>query len=84
MSAEASALAATGAKGAVQTVEPTRAQRTVARRMAESKATIPDFQAAVEVDVTDLLATRGNVTVTAAVAPLVTTTEYVVPLQPSW
>ena len=67
MSAEASAPAATGAKGVVQTVEPTRAQRTVARRMAESKATIPDFQATVEVDVTDLLATRGNVTVTAAV-----------------
>jgi pyruvate dehydrogenase E2 component (dihydrolipoamide acetyltransferase) len=67
MSAEAAAPAATGAKGAVQTTEPTRAQRTVARRMAESKATIPDFQATVEVDVTDLLAARGAVTVTAAV-----------------
>jgi len=68
MSAEASApAAATGAKGAVQTVEPTRAQRTVARRMAESKATIPDFQASVEADVTELLAARGAVTVTAAV-----------------
>jgi pyruvate dehydrogenase E2 component (dihydrolipoamide acetyltransferase) len=67
MSAETSAPAATGAKGVVQTVEPTRAQRTVARRMAESKATIPDFQATVEADVTDLLAARGDVTVTAAV-----------------
>ena len=67
MSAEASAPAATGAKGAVETVEPTRAQRTVARRMAESKATIPDFQVAVDVDVTDLLTARGDVTVTAAV-----------------
>jgi pyruvate dehydrogenase E2 component (dihydrolipoamide acetyltransferase) len=67
MSAEASAPAATGAKGVVETIEPTRAQRTVARRMAESKATIPDFQAAVEADVTDLLAARGAVTVTAAV-----------------
>ena len=67
MSAEASAPATTGAKGAVQTVEPTRAQRTVARRMAESKATIPDFQATVDADVTDLLAARGDVTITAAV-----------------
>jgi pyruvate dehydrogenase E2 component (dihydrolipoamide acetyltransferase) len=67
MSAKASAPAATGAKGAVQTVQPTRAQRTVARRMAESKATVPDFQAAVEVDVTELLAIRGPVTISAAV-----------------
>ena len=67
MSAEASAPAATGAKGAVETVEPTRAQRTVARRMAESKATIPDFQTTAEVDVTELLAARGDVTVTAAI-----------------
>jgi pyruvate dehydrogenase E2 component (dihydrolipoamide acetyltransferase) len=67
MSTDASAPPATGAKGAVETVEPTRAQRTVARRMAESKATIPDFQASIEADVTDLLAARGDVTVTAAV-----------------
>jgi pyruvate dehydrogenase E2 component (dihydrolipoamide acetyltransferase) len=67
MSAETSTPAASGTKGAVQTLEPTRAQRTVARRMAESKATIPDFQATVEADVTDLLAAREGVTVTAAV-----------------
>lgn len=66
MSTDATA-PATGAKGAVETVEPTRAQRTVARRMAESKATIPDFQAAVDADVTDLQAARGDVTLTAAV-----------------
>ena len=48
--------APTGAKGTTQTVELTRAQRTVARRTAESKATIPDFRLAVEADVTDLLA----------------------------
>jgi pyruvate dehydrogenase E2 component (dihydrolipoamide acetyltransferase) len=35
------------AKGAVQTIEPTAAQRTAARRVAEAKATIPDFQASV-------------------------------------
>ena len=33
------------AKGAVETIEPTAAQRTAARRVAEAKATIPDFQA---------------------------------------
>jgi pyruvate dehydrogenase E2 component (dihydrolipoamide acetyltransferase) len=67
--ATAPAAATTGPKGAVETIEPTRAQRTVARRMAESKATIPDFQAAVEVDVTDLLAARAaaGATVTAAI-----------------
>jgi pyruvate dehydrogenase E2 component (dihydrolipoamide acetyltransferase) len=58
--------AAAGAKGAVEIVEPTRAQRTLARRMAESKATIPDFQAAIEADVTELLH-GGGVTLDAAV-----------------
>jgi pyruvate dehydrogenase E2 component (dihydrolipoamide acetyltransferase) len=48
--------AVSGAKGEVRTVELTRAQRTVARRMAESKATIPDFHVSVEADVTELLA----------------------------
>ena len=48
--------AVSGAKGEVRTVELTRAQRTVARRMAESKATIPDFRVSVEADVTELLA----------------------------
>jgi pyruvate dehydrogenase E2 component (dihydrolipoamide acetyltransferase) len=41
---------------AAPTVELSRAQRTVARRMAESKATIPDFHVAVEADVTAALA----------------------------
>jgi pyruvate dehydrogenase E2 component (dihydrolipoamide acetyltransferase) len=45
-----------GAKGAIEVVEPTRTQRTLARRVAESKATIPDVQLATEVDVTALLA----------------------------
>jgi pyruvate dehydrogenase E2 component (dihydrolipoamide acetyltransferase) len=38
------------AKGAVETIEPTAAQRTAARRVAEAKATIPDFQASIAVD----------------------------------
>jgi pyruvate dehydrogenase E2 component (dihydrolipoamide acetyltransferase) len=68
MSADAP-VAPSGAKGAVTTVEPSRAQRTVARRMAESKATIPDFQVSVEADVTELLAARvaAGVTMTTAV-----------------
>ena len=40
----------TGAKGAVEVVEPTRTQQLIARRMASAKATIPEFQVTVEVD----------------------------------
>jgi pyruvate dehydrogenase E2 component (dihydrolipoamide acetyltransferase) len=53
MSADAPA-APTGAKGAVHPIEPTAAQRTAARRVAESKATIPEFTASIEVGTTDL------------------------------
>jgi pyruvate dehydrogenase E2 component (dihydrolipoamide acetyltransferase) len=49
MSADAPATAPTGAKGALDPVEPTAAQRAVARRVAEAKATIPDFQVAITV-----------------------------------
>jgi pyruvate dehydrogenase E2 component (dihydrolipoamide acetyltransferase) len=49
-----------GAKGEVQILELTRAQRTIARRVAESKATIPDFQVALDADVTELLALRAT------------------------
>jgi pyruvate dehydrogenase E2 component (dihydrolipoamide acetyltransferase) len=38
------------AKGDATTVEPSRTQRTIARRMAESKATIPDFTLTADVD----------------------------------
>ncbi len=38
------------AKGETSAVEPTRTQRTIARRMAESKATIPDFALTADVD----------------------------------
>jgi pyruvate dehydrogenase E2 component (dihydrolipoamide acetyltransferase) len=38
------------AKGETTTVELTRTQRTIARRMAESKATIPDFTLTADVD----------------------------------
>ena len=42
----------------VETVELTRVQRTIARRVSESNASIPDFQVRTEVDVTGLLALR--------------------------
>jgi pyruvate dehydrogenase E2 component (dihydrolipoamide acetyltransferase) len=41
-----------GAKGEVEIHELTRLQRTVSRRMAESKATAPDFTLTVDVDMT--------------------------------
>ena len=46
------------AKGSARTIEPTGLQRTVARRMAESKAVVPDFWASVEVEMTAVRALR--------------------------
>jgi len=48
------------AKGTVTTVELTRTQQVVARRMAESKATVPEFTLTVEVDMTDAVALRAQ------------------------
>jgi pyruvate dehydrogenase E2 component (dihydrolipoamide acetyltransferase) len=59
--------APSGAKGTVETVELTRAQRTVARRVAEAKATIPDFHVTVEADVTDAVAQAGSAGLDAVV-----------------
>jgi pyruvate dehydrogenase E2 component (dihydrolipoamide acetyltransferase) len=39
-----------GSKGAVEVIEPNRAQQVIARRMASAKATVPEFQVTVEVD----------------------------------
>jgi pyruvate dehydrogenase E2 component (dihydrolipoamide acetyltransferase) len=46
------------AKGETREVELTRLQQTVARRMAESKATIPDFTLQIEIDMEDCVALR--------------------------
>ena len=46
----ADASATTTAKGEMTTVELSRTQQTIARRMAESKATIPDFTLLIDVD----------------------------------
>jgi pyruvate dehydrogenase E2 component (dihydrolipoamide acetyltransferase) len=47
-----------GAKGESTTQELSRTQRTIARRMAESKATIPDFTLSVDVDMEECVALR--------------------------
>jgi pyruvate dehydrogenase E2 component (dihydrolipoamide acetyltransferase) len=46
------------AKGETTYVEPSRTQRTIARRMAESKATIPDFTLQMDVDMEACVALR--------------------------
>jgi pyruvate dehydrogenase E2 component (dihydrolipoamide acetyltransferase) len=48
--------AGAGNRGETRVEEPTRGQRTIARRAAESRATIPDIDLAVEVDMTAGLA----------------------------
>jgi pyruvate dehydrogenase E2 component (dihydrolipoamide acetyltransferase) len=48
------ATAPSGAKGALEPIEPTTAQRSSARRAAEAKATIPDFPMSVAFDLRDV------------------------------
>ncbi|MGH2880175.1 MAG: dihydrolipoamide acetyltransferase family protein [Solirubrobacteraceae bacterium] len=48
------------AKGETTTVELTRTQRTIARRMAESKATIPDFTLTADVDMQECVELRAE------------------------
>jgi len=49
------------AKGTVSREEPTKLQSTVSRRMAESKATAPHFYLEAEVDMSRLVAARGQI-----------------------
>jgi len=51
---------ASTAKGETTEVELSRTQQTVARRMAESKATIPDFTLQVDVDMEECVALRAQ------------------------
>ena len=48
------------AKGQATSVELTRTQQTVARRMAESKATIPEFTLRIDVDMQECVALRSE------------------------
>jgi pyruvate dehydrogenase E2 component (dihydrolipoamide acetyltransferase) len=50
----------TTAKGETTDVQLTRTQQTIARRMAESKATIPDFSIEIDVDMEACVALRGE------------------------
>ncbi len=54
------------AKGEAQVVELTRLQATVARRMAESKATVPHFYLSMEIDMTEAVALRARLKEIAA------------------
>ena len=49
-----------GPKGETEVIELSRLQKTVARRMAESKATAPDFQLMMEVDMSRCVALRAQ------------------------
>ena len=49
---DVAAVAKSGAKGETEVIAPTKLQQTVSRRMAESKATAPDYTLTVEVDMT--------------------------------
>jgi pyruvate dehydrogenase E2 component (dihydrolipoamide acetyltransferase) len=48
------------AKGEAEVVEPTRIQSLIARRMAEAKATIPEFTLTREIDMEDAVRLRGE------------------------
>jgi pyruvate dehydrogenase E2 component (dihydrolipoamide acetyltransferase) len=58
-----------GAKGTVTTQELTRLQRTVSRRMAESKATAPEFQLNMEIDMSGCVELRARLKEVADPAP---------------
>jgi pyruvate dehydrogenase E2 component (dihydrolipoamide acetyltransferase) len=53
------------AKGEVEIVELTRTQQLVARRMAESRATVPDFALTVTIDMESCVAMRAQLKATA-------------------
>ena len=54
------------AKGEVEVAELTRTQSTIARRMAESKATIPHFYLSMEIDMTEAVKLRARLKEIAA------------------
>jgi pyruvate dehydrogenase E2 component (dihydrolipoamide acetyltransferase) len=58
--APAAAPAPEGAKGEVQVVELNRLQQTVARRMAESKATVPHFYLTTQIDMSEAVKVRAE------------------------
>ncbi|MGA2319901.1 MAG: dihydrolipoamide acetyltransferase family protein [Solirubrobacteraceae bacterium] len=64
------------AKGETSTIELSRTQQTIARRMAESKATIPHFTLQAEVDMQACVALRAELKSLASQAPEETSPTY--------
>jgi pyruvate dehydrogenase E2 component (dihydrolipoamide acetyltransferase) len=58
--------AATGSRGGTERVAPSRLQQLVARRMAEAKATIPEFQVQTEVEMSAAVEFRAQLKALAA------------------
>jgi pyruvate dehydrogenase E2 component (dihydrolipoamide acetyltransferase) len=67
-----------GGKGDVEQVELTRLQRTVARRMAESKATAPDFVLTLAVDMEEAVQLRGQLKAAAGDGPAPSFNDFVI------
>ncbi len=67
---------ATATRGHSTPIEPTNAQQTVARRMAESKATAPEFFVETEVDMTTCVAYREQLR--SMVSPLPSFNDFVI------
>lgn len=65
-------------RGDVTEQELTRLQRTVARRMAESKATAPDFVITVEVDMEEAVQLRGQLKAAAGDDPAPSFNDFVI------
>lgn len=63
----------TSGRGTVTATEPTRAQALIARRMAESRATVPSFTVQISVDMTTAIALRAEAKGTAAKSEAVQT-----------
>jgi len=61
VSPSSSAVSPETAKGTVSYEEPSKLQSTVARRMSESKATAPHFYLEAEIDMSRLVAARGQI-----------------------
>ena len=65
-------------RGEVSYTELSRLQRTVARRMAESKATAPDFVMTLEVDMEEAVALRGQLKAAAGEEPAPSFNDFVI------
>lgn len=70
--------AADQGRGEIEYVELNRLQRTVARRMAESKATAPDFVMTLEVDMDEAVALRQQLKAVAGDAPAPSFNDFVI------